>query len=387
MAVNLSSLLIKETKSAIYTTALAVALSIGLPVTTWHAGDPTRSQYYILAEILSTLEEVVANFIASGFLDYATGAWLEILAKQVFNVDVPAATFATTKVTLTNTGGGLYPINPGDLTFKNTVSGKTYHNTSGGTLASGPGTTLVIDVEADEAGSASSAAAGEITTLVTGLLGVTCTNATAAVGVDKQDEATTRQQCRDKLGSLSPNGPKEAYSFVARDKKLSGTSAVTKVRVYGDNDTGDVTVYLAGANGGVAEADRALVEAGIIKWATPVCITPTVLAASNVVVNVTYELWLYKSVNQTTAQVQAAVQTALQALFASTTLAPIGGNIIAPATTGSLHHSMIEATIKGTYAQVFRVNLTTPAGDTALTNGQVATLGTVTGTINFVNDA
>ncbi len=382
---TLASLLIQETKAAIYAKGLALANALGLPVSSWQAGDPTRSMFHLEAETLSGLEAVVAGYIASGFLDYATGSWLKICAKQFFNVDVPDATFATADVVLTNNGGGYYPdIIPGDLTAKSTTSGKTFRNVTGGTLASGPATTLTLTFVADDAGSASSAGAGEIDDLVTGLLGVTCSNPVAAVGVDEQDEATTRTQCRDKLGSFSPNGPKEAYSYVARNADLTGTSAVTRVRVYSDSDTGDVTVYLAGSSGGVSAPVLALVEAAILQWATPLCITPTVLSASNVSVPVTYTLWVYKSCNKTAAEVAADVQVALEALFAAR---PIGGDFANVGdVTGKLYTSLLESTIESAVPQSFRVSVTVPAIDTALGLGDVAVLGTVTPTVSIVVD-
>ncbi len=391
--VQLSTLIIQETKEAIYRTALGVATAVGLPVTTWHAGDPTRSLFHLESELLAKLEEIVVGYIRAGFLDTAaelaadgTAAgrgWLNVIARQVFGVDVPAASSATTDVVLTNTGTRFFPdIEAGDITFKNTLTGKTYRNTSGGTLESGPGTTLTVAVEADEPGSDSSAGAGEIDFMITSMVGVTCSNAAAAIGTDEQDPATTVQQCRDKLSSLSPNGPKGIYSYVARNPELSGTTSVTRVREYGESDTGDVTVYLASASGGVTEPDRALVEAGILRWATPLCITPTVLAATNVLVAVTYELWVYKSVNKTAEEVEDEVGAALETMFATR---PIGGDVISPA-AGKLYKTMIESTIRGVYAQAFRVSVTTPSIDTALTEGQVAALGTVTATIHLVVD-
>lgn len=386
MTVSLATLLVQETKAAIYSTALGVATAIGLPVTTWQAGDPTRSLYHVTSELIATLEAVVVGYIQSGFLDYATGDWLKILADQVYGVTVPPATAATTDVLLTNTGGGVYTIEAGDLTFKNSANGKTYRNTTGGTLPAKVGATngeLTVTVVADELGSGSSAGAGEIDALVTTLLRVTCSNPTAAVGTDEQDESVTRVQCRERLGRLSPNGPKEAYNDVARDPDLTGTSAVTRVRSYADSDTGDVTVYLASGSGALAEPDRLLVEDAILTWATPLCITPSVQSAVEVVVPITYELWIYKSCNATASEIEDAVDSALGVMFASR---PIGGDIIAPATTGALYRSMIESTIRGVYSQAFRVSVTSPSGDTALTNGQVASLGTVTPTINIVVD-
>lgn len=381
MAIPLINLLVQETKETIYEYAIGVAQSLGLPVTSWQPGDPTRSLFHVEAELLATLEEVVSNFIKAGFLDYATGVWLKILAEQVYGVTVPEASYATTTVTLSNGGGGLYAIEPGDLTLKSTLTGKTYRNTTGGTINPGPGTTLDVVVVAEEAGSSASAGAGEIDALVTTLLGVTCSNATAAIGIDEQPESVTRQQCRDRLGALSPNGPRDAYAYVARNATLTGTNGVTRVRVVGENDTGVVLIYLAGPSGGVSSGDRALVEDAIVKWATPLCVTPTVIAATNVTVPVTYALWCYDSVNLTAAEVEAAVETALQNLFASS---QIGGDIIPPATTGALYHSLIESTIRGVYPEIFRVTLSAPAGDTALDNEEVAVLGTVTATVNIV---
>jgi hypothetical protein len=381
MPVSLSSLLVQNTKAYIYDYALAIAETLGLPVSTWQPGDPTRSLYHVESELLATLEEIVVNFIKAGFLDYASGDWLEILADQVYGVTVPDATYAETDVVLTNSGGGTYIIDAGDITLKNSTTGKTYHNTTGGTLNAG--STLTITVIADESGSDSSAAAGEIDEMVTTLLGVTCTNATAAVGTDKQDDATTRQQCRDKLGSFSPNGPREAYSYVARNSDLTGTTAVTRTRVYADSDTGDVTVYLAGPSGAVAGADVALVEEAILEWATPLCITPTVLSVTTVSVPITYELWIYKSANKSAAEVEEDVEEALEQMFA---VRPIGGDIIPPDTTGKLYKSMIESTIRSTFPEAFRVSVSLPAGDTSLTNGQLAILGTITPTVNIVTD-
>lgn len=388
MATSLLSLLIQETQAQIYAAALSIAQQIGLPVTSWQPGDPTRSIYQLESQIIESLENVVVGFIQSGFLDFAAipnadgtpNPWLAILAQQVFGVDVPDATFAETSVTLTNSSGFVYDIEPGDLTFSSSISGATYHNTTGGTLNGS--STLSLTVIADVAGTGSNAGTGEIDTLVTTLAGVTCSNPTAATGLDQQPAATTVAQCRAKLASLSPNGPAGAYSFVALNQTLTGTTAVTQARVYADSETGDVTIYVAGPSGAVSSGDVAAVQAAILKYATPLCVTPTVISAAGVAVPVTYTLWIYQSANQTAAQAQAAVQTALEAMFAAR---PIGGDIIPPATTGALYLSLIESTIGNVFAgNTFDVAVALPTADTALTNGQVPQLGTVTGTIVIV---
>jgi phage-related baseplate assembly protein len=383
MAVSLASLLLQETKAMLYATALDVAEDLGLPVSSWAPGDPTRSLYHFLSTTLSTLETIVAGYVSSGFLDEATGDWLKLLAKQVFDVDYVEATFATTTETLTNAGGGVYEIEAGDVTVKNSTTGKTYRNTTGGTLSGL--STLDVTVVADEAGSESSAAVGEIDEMVTTFLGVTCLNADAAVGVDEEEAASIRTRCRDKLGALSPNGPADAYSYVARTAELTGTSGITRVRVYAESDTGDVTVYLAGPAGGVSSDDRDLAEDAIIEWATPLCITPTVLAATDVTIAVTYTVWLYQAVGEVEADVEEAIEAALEEMFSER---PIGGDILEGDLTGSLFKSLIESTIRGVFPEhCFRVTVTAPAGDTALDNDEVAKLGAVTATaVNFVSN-
>jgi phage-related baseplate assembly protein len=377
---TLSSLFTRATKTQIYQTGLDVATSLSLPVTSWLAGDPTRSLYHYLAEILDVLEGNVVEYLKAGFLDYAEGDWLTVLAYEVYNVTRVEATYAETSVTLTNGGGGIYVIEAGDLTFSNTTTGKTYHNTSGGTLSAMGA--LDVDVTADEAGSDSSAAAAEIDALVTVLLGVTCSNATAAVGIDEEGDDSVKSRCRDKLGALSPNGPADAYDSVAKDSELTGTTAITRTRTIADSETGDVTVYLAGPSGAVSEENRALVETALLTYATPLTVTLTVLSATNVDIDITYEIWVYSSVGETEADIESAIEEALIAAFRER---PIGGDVI-DTETGRIYLSWIESKIRETFDEIFRVEVTVPAGDTDLAISEVAAVGTVTPTVNFVDD-
>ena len=379
------SLLIQETKAQIYARGLAVAADLGLPVTSWIAGDPTRSLYWYLAETLEALEVMVAGYVSSGFLDYASGDWLALLAKQLYNVDKVEATYAETSVVLTNSGGGLYTIEPGDVVVKSATSGKTYTNTSGGTLASGPGTTLALDFVADEAGAASTALPTEIDTMVTVLLGVTCSNPLAAVGLDAEQDEALRDRCRAKLGMLSPNGPRGAYDYVVRTSALTMVQDITRSRTNGDSTTGDVVVYVAGAGGAVDTASVTAAQTAVEKWATPLCITPSVQNCSTLLVSIAYELWLYTSVGATVDAIKAQVAADLLTMFAER---PIGGDIIAPATTGTLYQSLIASTIRAAYPDAaFRVLVTSPAGDTAMAINQVATInGTPTANIHLESD-
>lgn len=379
---DLADLIIEETKAAIYTFALSIASSpsIGLDTTTWRPGDPTRSLYHVVSEKLASWESVVAAFIRAGFLDYATGDMLKIHAYQQFGYEADEATFGTCTCTLTNASGAVYVYEAGDVTAKNTATDKTYRNTTGGTLNAG--STLSLTFTADEAGSDSNAAVGEIDDIVSGDLGVTIANTTACIGQDEESEASIVAGCRAKLGSLSAAGPAKAYEYVALASALTGDTESTRVRVYADSDTGDVSVILAGDAGGVSGTAVTAVEAALVEWAAPLTITPAVSSAAAVPIAVTYTLWIYDRVADDQTTIENAIEAALLAAFAAR---PIGGDIIPPATTGKVYADKIKAVIESVYEDdTFRVSMSAPAADTSLAVDEVATLGTVTPTITFV---
>jgi phage-related baseplate assembly protein len=380
MMATLTDLIIEETKATIYAFALTIADATGLETTTWRPGDPTRSLYHVVSEKLASWESVTAAFVRAAFLDYATGDMLRIHAYQQFGYTAEAATFGACSCTLTNASGAVYSFDAGDITAKNTASGATYRNTTGGTLdALG---TLSLTFTAEEAGSDSNAAIGEIDDLVTAYLGVTIANATACIGSDEESDASIRTGCRAKLGSLSAAGPAKAYEYVALASELTGDTESTRVRVYPDSDTGEVTIILAADAGAVSGTAVTAVEAAIVEWAAPLTITPLVQSASEVSIAVTYTIWIYDRVSATSSEVDDAIAAALATAFAER---PIGGDIIPPATTGKIYADKIRAVIESVYpADTFRVSMSAPASDTSLATDEVATLGTVTATVNLI---
>lgn len=360
---SIVELYIVKTGEQILSSALAIAAGLGLPVTSWRAGDPTRATIKAMSEELATREQVTSEFIKSGFLDDATGEWLRVLALQVYGVEPTEATYATPTVTLVNGGGGFYPIEPGDVTVKASSSGKTYHNTTGGTLSAG--VTLALVFVADEAGSDSSVAINEVDELVTTLLGVTITASTASLALDDQDEESIRIQCRATLGALSPNGPPDAYEYVARNVELTGAAGVTKAKTIPDSSDGTVLLYVAGPSGAVSGPDVALVQTAIERWATPLCVTPTAVSATAVTVNVAAVI----TGNDLPAGLDASAEIALDALFA---LYQIEATVTRSAIISCLH-----ALTVALGASNVSVSLATPAADVTMTAGQVADLGTV----------
>jgi len=361
----LSSFFTSATIQQLYAKGLQIADTLGLQATTWREGDPSKAQFYYLAEILASLEGVVGEFLKAGFLDYAEGGWLTVLADQVYNVQRIEATNAAEDLVLSNSGGAQYTIDPGQMTFRSSVTEKTYTNTSGGILASGPGTTLTVSWVADEPGSDSSVAADEIDEIVTALAGVSVASSVASSGQDAELDAALKQRCKDSRGALSPNGPADAYDYVARNPTLTGTTEVTKSSTVAASATGDVTVYLAGTSGPVTEPARAAVEAAITQWATPLTTTPTVLNSVAVPVTISVDVFVYDSVGLTVSEIQDAVRDAFADTFADI---PIGGN------AGFVDPTLLVDAAFGAVADVYKVSFFSPASAVAIAANEVPTI-------------
>lgn len=391
---TLEQLLSRGTVEQFFDLLLTVGRFLGLETTSWLDGEPTKTQFWAQSEYLASLESNVRGFIAAGFGSFVTAdagliEWAKLWAYETFLYEAREATFAETTVTLTNEQGGEFTaeeLAAGRLTFENTTTGATYTNSSGPVgslpLLPGPGTTVQMIMTANEPGSDSNAAPGEIA-LQTGLPGVVATIESAAIGQDEETPASILRGARAKLGPISPNGPADAFDSIATDPDKTGAPGVTRSRTYSDTATGDVDVVLAGPSGAVSAEDVALVEAAIVTWATPQCTTPNVSSAINRVVTVTYELWVYRTIGLTGDEIEELVETALEEWFP---LRPIGGDTIGGEPSGKIYTEGLKEAIKGQpiiRPHLVNLDLTAPGIDIAMTGAEVAVLGTVTATINL----
>jgi phage-related baseplate assembly protein len=258
-------------------------------------------------------------------------------------------------------------------------SGATYRNSTGGTVAPGGGT-LDLTFIAEEAGTGSNAGVGDITALQTPIAKIAVSNTTAAVATDEESDADLRARCRAKLGSLSPNGPADAYHYVATTAALTGNTETTRTKVFADSSTGDVVLFVGGNSGQVTTDARDAVEDAVETWAVPLTVQVTVLRATNLTVPITYTLFVYDSIALTSAEIQTKVSDALLAGFRSR---PIGGD------SGTIYRDWIIATILQAVApHGYRLTLASPAADVSVANTssacEVAVVGTITPTINLV---
>jgi hypothetical protein len=346
---------------------LGLARIAGLPVDSWRVGDPTRSLYKYVAEALGTKDLQDAEFVKAGFLSTAEGDWLTVHADEVFGIERDEATYATPTVTITNSGGGRYPLAAGDLTVQASSTGKTYHNTDEhvdpGDILEG-GATITFTLVADEEGSGSSVATDEIDTIVSpALLGCAIDSSTSATAADGQDDDSLRTDCAETLGALSPNGPADAYNYVVRNSDLTGTTEITRSASLGDTGDGTTLVYVAGPSGAVSGGAVTAAQDAVRIWAEPLCIEATVVNAAASVQALTFTL----SGDDIPADFEDLVEDAYGAYLA--TLA-IGGFLAV-----SRLHKLIHDTIPAADT----VEITVPAADVDLAVGVVATAGTVTG--------
>lgn len=356
---------------------------VGTDVTTWKAGAVARTTLSITAWALAAGSTLVAEIAKSGFLELARGKWLDLVAWYVFRVKRPEATFAPGEVTLTNTGGGIFDLDPEDLVVKNSATGKLFRNTEAFSL--GIGETITIPIVAIEAGSASTSPANTIDSIESpALQDVTVANAKAVVGEDAATDPELRTLCLAKTGSLSPNGPRDAYVFAAREAKRADGSSVGVKRVAVIKDGyGGVRVICATSTGGVTgdaddpATDLGAVQASIEEIAATLNDIAEAESALERAVNVTYESWVLSSASIVAATLEGQIETKL-AEFLSTQ--PIGGYYIGG--QGKIYVDALESTIRATLPEIFRAVV--DGGDQSLDSNEVAILGTVTPTTNIV---
>jgi len=376
----LSDLLSTVKASDLVASIKTTATTLGLLPSSWQSGDPEDAIVNSVSQTIATYWNTYVYYaINGGFLSTATGKWLTLLAKGVFNVDRNLATFASGGWTGTNaTAAPLGPYAPNTLTFVCLDTGATYTNQSSATFA--VGVNAPITIVANVSGTAAGNAAPTRIVLQTTVVGLTGSNALAISGTDDETDAALALRCTYKWASLSPNGPADAYRYVALTPSFHGVS-VNRVLVSPSSLNGSVLVTLANASSGgiLTGGDVALVDAAIKANVVPVTVTETTQSATALSVPVTYQLWAHTTSGIVPATAQAAVNAALVTAFQNF---PIGGDLISG--SGKVYVSDLVGIIKSVVPQAFQIVVTAPAADVALGTYQVATLGAVTPTITVV---
>lgn len=386
MAISIDELISDLTKEDALDALLDIAKAAGLPVTAWQPGEPIRALLEKIAEwFAATWNSVIVKAIRAGFLEYAEGDWLTLLAWVAFGVYRRTETFASIDaLVIENRAGSVYVFVPGDLRVA-TAAGKTYTNVTGGALGAWPGSgdfpTVELDFIADEAGSDSNAAAGSIQAYPTLPLkapaGVYArTNDDPAFGEDTELDDSLRERCRLSTGPISPGGVVACIESLAKSAiRADGTSCdITRVKII-EPGMGEVYVYLAGSSGAasgdtLSEGTDVYTANQLIQvYAAKIGITVYVEAATELPVTVTMSLIVDRAANLSAASAEAKAQTAAESFVRTL---PIGGHKLVEAGSGYLIASELAAKASESAEGIISASIT--GGDVLLAVNEVAVL-------------
>jgi hypothetical protein len=366
MTIEITTLFSVDTAERLFATGLEVAQALGLPVTSWRTGDPTRSLYKYLARILAARDVIASDYIKAGFLSTAEDEWLIARADEVYGVTAPEATFADPTVTLTNTGGGRFELEAGDLTVKNSATDATYHNTSGTVLEAGD--TFTFDLVADVAGSAGSAGTDEIDAIVSPTMqGVEVVSSTAGLATDLATNEEIRILCTDSLGALSPSGPADAYEFVALSADLTGNTSVNRAVAHGST-TGLVTVVIASQSGAADAAAILAVNNAELRYVVGLCGSVETVSAATTTVDRDVTVYVTTALTLSQADLELAVQAGYDQLFRATKIGGIDGLVSEDAQTNMIR-ALFDAGL---------VTRVTGCTDITLNSDEIPVRGTIT---------
>lgn len=313
---TLSDLLAPQTAAQEKQTLLTRLFGKGFPVTVWNSGGVARTLIELFAAAFADVTSLLVSIASGGFVGLASGAWLVLLAKQLYDLDQIQASFTvgTTRLAAVSTSSG-YTIVPGQIVVQSD-SGLRYTNVSGGALLAGG--TLDVGFQAESAGAAYNVGNGSINTLLTPLPGVTVTNPavgttgtwiatpggdtwTSQQGTDQESDASLRGRCLARWPSLGSAPTQSVFDLWAK----TASTQVTRTREVPDGTTpGQVDVYLAGAAGAVGSGPVATVQA-YVNPRVPLATSCVVFDTQNEPIQVTGTMYIRNGF-QTDAFAQAS---------------------------------------------------------------------------------
>lgn len=362
---SIDDILTAKTADELTTELLASHTAEGLPVTAWQTGNPLRTMTKADATALADLHTTVGSIGAAAFLDDAEGDWLTLLAASKFDLTRTAGVACEGYVTLTVTAGaGPYSISPGGLLVSDGVRRwRSIDDASGTTVTSAA--SVLVKVQAEAVGTAYNVAAGTITTLITpASAGLSVSNPVPSglttwittAGAAEETDASLRQRCRDRWGTLGRGANDTAYRYWARTGHAYEAQVTRAVVVWGVGN-GALTIYIAGPANAIT--DSAIVSAvqANVDTNKPGTDNATVTAATGVTVTIDATIRV-RAASDSTAN-RALATDAVAAYFASL---DIGDDV----DLGALYDACYAA--RG----VVDVDITSPSSDTSINNNEIA---------------
>ena len=345
-------------------------------ITNFNTGSVIRTITEVFSIVVAELYTFAGEMLAQGFLDTATGFWLERKAAEYGLVRKPAVkaegtvAFARRLPRATNV---VIPINSIVTTPKD-QSGLEYRyfTTEEKTLLSG---TLSIDVpvQAEFAGSAYNVGSGGISKMTTFISGVDSVSNGASwlttVGADEEPDVLFRQRCYLAWDELSQGGTAAAYVSWALSVPGVQSAFVDDNLPRGD---GTLDVYIVGEAGLPDPALIAEVQA-LIDLNRPITADALVKAPDPVEVAIT--MAVVPRAGYDTTAMDTEIRRRLAVYFADiddATLAitrlGVGNDVVV---------SQIVAVAMGV-SGVYSVTLSAPASDVVVAPNEYPELGTIT---------
>jgi len=382
MTITLEQLRTPATEDEALETLIGYLSAVGFNSSSWHSGSLQRQFLRMFAVAYADMTTFIAAVAGAAYNETATGDALTAFSLSHYQNTRTEAVAAVGSMVLSNSGVVPYAIGVGEVVVAySTPTGDeqvTFRNTTGGTLAAGG--TLTISVTADVPGADGNVPTDTDLYLVTALAGVTVTNPALAgtetwlttTGSDQETDAALRVRNATRWATRST----ETIADTVLNICLNAAAGIEKVSVNDQNPRGAGTfdVYLAGlddtASSGDVAAALAALEARFFGSDRVRC-----YAASETAIGLTGTI--YYASGHSSAQVEQAVDAALDAFFESI---PLGGFDFTPGPTrvvprDELDRAIRNATIGGE-SIVRLVALTAPSGDTSISAHQLVVRGT-----------
>jgi hypothetical protein len=421
MALTITDLWTRLTKSELKDSLLTIAQGVGLPVTAWVLGEPSERWLEIIPRVLDqVLGTVIVEAVKAFFLDQATDpgdpgnasteikpGWLSGLGEGWYGVRRRGQTYATGTLTLTNNNAFAISIKPGDIQVESTVAasdgGHPTYTTSedasiyvnaDGSVTVAAGGSIDLPIRADIIGTYSNAGSGDVTQVNTGSFGtLACTNAAGLLGAEREAAEDYRARCRRASARVATGAPSATYEYAANTaadgtplQRHDGSGPVGITKVFVDDaltEAGSVTVYVGDPDGDVDAIDVASADANITGIPLGVITNPIAVVPGSVDYT-TVEATQTTLHVQGTASIKAADAGGLTALELQTKITealaayvgpfPIGG-IDQVAGAGVIYMSDLGGVARDAWPGLYGVVIVAPAfPSVALTLGHEAVL-------------
>lgn len=412
MATPLDELLTDLTPEGIVDDLKEIARALGLS-TAWGVTEPIGGLVSVFGRWAASLwNGNVLPFLRAYFLDHASGDLLTLVAWSLYRVHKKEATFATgPAITVENRAGGMWEILPGQIRFE--VNGRTYTNTTGGSLPAWNGVSaypvVKLQFTADESGTDSDLDLADVPEypeaplLAPGAGIYLVAGEGMLLGQDEESEDDLRERCRLSTGPLSPAGPRAAYQYVALStRRPAADEAVTIDRLLVSQD-GDIAVNVNRAlvrnlGGGVidvrlaspsglasgdvstAGTDVYLVNQAIQLLCVPMGLTANVASADEHPLTIRLQLDVLRDSNVTAAAATAAAEKAVNEFFRTF---PIGGRKLPSGPERLVIMHEVRAIAKAASPGIYRVT-SDPSSDQEIDVTDVV-VATVTATATLVD--